>query len=69
MDLKEIVVLTLKKRVGCHFSILGLILSFLLQWYMLLRPVILQVVGWEKTKPTTKQVLQLGNPTPNVTLM
>jgi hypothetical protein len=31
--------------------------------------VIAQVVGWEKPDPTTKQVLQLGNPTPNVTSM
>jgi hypothetical protein len=33
------------------------------------RFVIVQVVGWEKPDPTTKQVLQLGNPTPNVTSM
>jgi hypothetical protein len=31
--------------------------------------VIAQVVGWENPNPTTKQVLQLGNPTPNVTSM
>jgi hypothetical protein len=31
--------------------------------------IIAQVVGWEKPDPTTKQVLQLGNPTPNVTSM
>jgi hypothetical protein len=31
--------------------------------------VIVQVVGWENPDPTTKQVLQLGNPTPNVTSM
>jgi hypothetical protein len=31
--------------------------------------VIAQVVGWAKPNPTTKKVLQLGNPTPNVTSM
>jgi hypothetical protein len=31
--------------------------------------VIVQVVDWENTDPTTKQVLQLGNPTLNVTSM
>jgi hypothetical protein len=31
--------------------------------------VIAQVVGWAKPDPTTRQVLQLGNPTPNVTSM
>jgi hypothetical protein len=31
--------------------------------------VIVQSVGWEKSDPTTKQVLQLGDPTPNVTSM
>jgi hypothetical protein len=33
------------------------------------RCVIAQVVGWAKPDPTTKQVLKLGNPTPNVTSM
>jgi hypothetical protein len=33
------------------------------------RGVIAQVVGWENPDPTTKKVLQLGNPTPNVTSM
>jgi hypothetical protein len=28
-----------------------------------------QVVGWAKPDPTMEQVLQLGNPTPNVTWM
>jgi hypothetical protein len=32
-------------------------------------PVIAQVVGLKNTEPTTNQVLQLGNPTPNVTSM
>jgi hypothetical protein len=32
-------------------------------------PVIAQVVGWENPDPTTEQVLQHGNPTPNVTSM
>jgi hypothetical protein len=32
-------------------------------------PVIAQVVGWENPEPPTKQVLKLGNPTPNVTSM
>jgi hypothetical protein len=31
--------------------------------------VIAQVVGWENPDPTMEQVLQLGNPTPNVTSM
>jgi hypothetical protein len=31
--------------------------------------VIAHVVGWAKPNPTTEQVLQLGNPTPNVTSM
>jgi hypothetical protein len=31
--------------------------------------VIAQVVGWENPDPTTKKVIQLGKPTPNVTLM
>jgi hypothetical protein len=31
--------------------------------------VIAQVVGWENPDQPQKKVLQLGNPTPNVTLM
>jgi hypothetical protein len=31
--------------------------------------VIAQVVGWVKSDPTIKQVLQLGNPTTNVISM
>jgi hypothetical protein len=31
--------------------------------------VIAQFVGWENPDPTTRKVIQLGNPTPNVTSM
>jgi hypothetical protein len=31
--------------------------------------VIAQLVGWAKPDPTTKKVLQLGNPTPNAISM
>jgi hypothetical protein len=37
--------------------------------HMEIDSVIAQVVGWEKPTQPQKQVLQLGNPTPNVTLM
>jgi hypothetical protein len=35
----------------------------------IIRTVMAQIVGWAKLEPTKEQVLQLWNPTPNVTLM
>jgi hypothetical protein len=59
MGLKEVAVLIPKKRAGCHFSILGLILNFLLQRYMLLRPSFERNCDFNPKKKKKKHVLLL----------
>jgi hypothetical protein len=58
-----------KKAIQSFFGKINFIRRFIPFFAEIVKPVIVQVVGWEKPDPTTEQVLQLGNPTPNVTLM